>query len=196
MRNLRQRHSTLARRNGNSFQLRNICALVRLQAENDTNLLVALQIGCYGITGYLSLQSVGHSLTCESHLQQLVIVDLQLNGVGLLQPVKTCHVDVGISGHHLAHLLRIFLNLRIAVAADADHNRIGSRRTERNRAGVNYSLRQMLGGKLADALLQFFAVFHAFGNNYELCVVITRLYRVDYQHKARCTFAYVGGNVV
>ena len=37
---------------------------------------------------------------------------------------------------------------------------------------------------------------NAFGNNYELCVVITRLYRVDYQHKARCTFAYVGGNVV
>ena len=54
----------------------------------------------------------------------------------------------------------------------------------------------MLGSKLADALLQFFAVFNAFGNNYELCIVITRLYRVDYQHKARCAFAYVGGNVV
>ena len=196
MRNLRQRHSALARRNGNSFQLRNICALVRLKAENDTNLLVTLQIGCHGITGYLCLQSVGHSLTCEPHLQQLVIVDLQLNGVGLLQPVKTCHVDIGISGHHLAHLLRIFLNLRVVVTADADHNRIGSRRTERNRAGVDDSLRQMLGSKLADAFLQFFAVLNAFGNNYELCIVITRLYRVDYQHKARCAFAYVCGNVV
>ena len=129
-------------------------------------------------------------------MQQLVIVDLQLNGVGLFQPVKTCHVDIGVGGHHLAHLLRIFLNLRVVVAADADHNRIGSRRTERNRAGVDDSLRQMLGSKLADAFLQFFAVLNAFGNNYELCIVITRLYRVDYQHKARCAFAYVCGNVV
>ena len=110
-------------------------------------------------------------------MQQLVIVDLQLNGVGLLQPVKTCHVDIGISGHHLAHLLCIFLNLRIAVAADADHNRIGSRRTERNRAGVDDSLRQMLGGKLADALLQLFAVLNALCYNNELCIVIARLYR-------------------
>ena len=54
----------------------------------------------------------------------------------------------------------------------------------------------MLGSKLADALLQFFAVLNALGYNNELCVVIARLYRVDYQHKARCAFAYVGGNVV
>ena len=54
----------------------------------------------------------------------------------------------------------------------------------------------MLGSKLADALLQFFAVLNALGYNNELCIVITRLYRVYYQHKTRCTFAYVGGNMV
>ena len=55
MRNLGQRHSATARRNGDCFELRDVGTLVRGKAEDDADLLVAFKIGCYGVAADLSL---------------------------------------------------------------------------------------------------------------------------------------------
>ena len=88
--------------------------------------------------------------------------------------------------------MRVFLNLRIVAAADANHNGVGRRRAERDGARVNDGLRQIFCCQLVDALLQMLARFDILGYDDELRIVVTWLHGVDNEHKARSAFADVG----